>query len=76
MTVVVYTKTTCGPCVTLKRWLKSKDIMYEEKNLEENPELFQEMYAKTGLMSVPQTLIGDDVVCGPNFALLAKMLAQ
>lgn len=74
MPVTVYTKPTCGPCVTLKKWLNHKNINYIEKNVDESNEALNEMVAKTGFMSVPQTVIGDKVVTGPNFSLLSELL--
>lgn len=76
MPVVVYTKTTCAPCRTLKTWLKSKNIQYVERVVDIDPSAIEEMIANTGMMSVPQTVIGDQVVSGPNFALLTKLLTH
>ncbi|CAB4183374.1 GrxC Glutaredoxin and related proteins [uncultured Caudovirales phage] len=73
MTVTVYTRTTCGPCKTLKHWLKLKNIEFVEKNVEDEG-LLDEMLRKTGMMSVPQTLVGDRVVTGPHFSLLSELL--
>lgn len=73
MTVTVYTRTTCGPCKTLKHWLKLKNIEFVEKNIEDEI-LLDEMVQKTGMLSVPQTLIGDRVVTGPHFSLLSELL--
>lgn len=73
MPVTVYTKTTCAPCRTLKQWFKIKGIEFVEKNAEE-PEVFDEMVQKTGMMSVPQTVVGDRVITGPHFSLLSELL--
>ena len=73
MPVTVYTKTTCAPCRALKQWLKMKQIEFVEKNVEDAATL-SEMLEKTGFMSVPQTLVGDRVISGPNFSLLSELL--
>jgi len=73
MPVTVYTKTTCAPCRALKQWLKMKQIEYVEKNVEDATNL-NEMLQKTGFMSVPQTVVGDRVITGPNFSLLSELL--
>ena len=31
--VIVYSKTACGKCVFTKKWLESKGIPYEEKQI-------------------------------------------
>lgn len=73
MSVTVYTKTTCAPCRALKHWLKLKQIEFVEKNVEDATVL-DEMVKKTGFMSVPQTVVGDRVISGPNFSLLSELL--
>lgn len=71
--MTVYTKSTCAPCRTLKTWLDSKGVTYEEKNVED-PVNMQEMIDKTGMWSVPQTIVGDRVISGPHFSLLSELL--
>lgn len=69
----IYTRTTCGPCRTVKHWFKTKNVDYVEKNVED-PSVFEEMLQKTGMTTVPQTLVGDRVVTGPHFSLLSELL--
>jgi len=72
--ITVYTKTTCAPCQTLKYWLKSKNVQYEEKNLDKNPELLSELVDKTGMMMVPVVQIGDEIIQGLNLPLLSQKI--
>lgn len=74
MPITVYTKSTCAPCKTLKMWLNNKNVSFEERNVED-PAIFTEMVEKTGLMSVPQTIISGRVVSGPHFSLLNQLIS-
>lgn len=73
--ITVYTKTSCPPCRALKMFLNKKNIDYDEKNVEEHPHLVEEMIRKTGMLSVPQTVIGETVVSGPHFSRINELLA-
>lgn len=74
-TPIIYTRTTCGPCRTVKYWFKSKNIAYEEKNVDENPKLLDDIVKLSGMMVVPMVLIGETVVTGANIAQLSKLLS-
>lgn len=74
-TVKVYTRTTCAPCRTLKHWLKSKGVPYEEINVDEDPALMDLVIKQTGIQQVPMTQVGEDrFISGLNIALLANLL--
>ncbi|MEM6997586.1 MAG: glutaredoxin family protein, partial [Patescibacteria group bacterium] len=78
-TVTVYSTTHCGSCASLKKWLDSKGVEYQNVNLEERPELQAEVIAKSGSMQVPVTIIADtdgneQVVNGPKFADISSAL--
>lgn len=73
MSITVYTKPSCAPCKTLKLWLTRKGIDYQEKNVED-PGVLDEMVQKTGNLSVPQTVVDDKIVSGPNFGLLSSII--
>lgn len=74
MPVTVYTKPTCAPCQTLKKWLQMKKIEYVEKNVEDQSNFNEMLNITGGMMSVPQTKVGDRIVTGPNFSLLTELL--
>ena len=64
----------------VKRWLQSKQMTYEEINLDEHPERRQEVLEMSGAMTVPVTIVtkNDDskeVVVGWNLAKLAPSVA-
>lgn len=55
--ITIYSTTTCGFCKSLKSYLKSKDIKYDEKLADLDPKLAQELYERSGQLSVPFTII-------------------
>lgn len=74
MPVKVYTRTTCGPCRTLKHWLKTKNIPYEEINVDDDPKMVDEVIKLSGLQMVPLLVVGDRVISGLNLPLLSNLL--
>lgn len=76
----MYTTTTCAYCVMVKKWLQSKNLAYEEINLDEKPELRAEVTRISGGMTVPVTVVtkNDDtqeIVVGWNLAKLAPAVS-
>lgn len=77
--ITVFTTNTCAYCKMVKQFLTLKGKEYEVVNLDDNPEKRQELFEKTGAMTVPITLIKkddgmEDVVIGFNRARLAEVL--
>ncbi len=77
--ITVFTTNTCAYCKMVKQFLTLKGKDYKVVNLDENPEKRQELFEKTGAMTVPITLIEkdngmEDVVIGFNRARLAEVL--
>lgn len=78
--ITIYTTNTCAYCVMVKRWLSSKNMPYDEVNLDANPERAQEAIDISGQMAVPVTVVTQDnnnkvVVVGYNLAKLAPAVA-
>jgi glutaredoxin 3 len=61
---VVYTTTYCPYCQAAKKLLKKKGVEFEEINLDENPERWDECEKRSGRQTVPQIFIGDRHVGG------------
>ena len=55
--ISIYSTATCGYCKMLKSYLQSKNIAYEEKMADEDPNLARELYEKSGQLGVPFTII-------------------
>lgn len=63
--VLMYTKTVCPYCVRAKNLLKSKNISFEEINIESKPpEFYEKLKKQTGWMTVPQIFINDKMIGG------------
>lgn len=77
--ITVFTTNTCAYCAMVKKWLDSKGVKYEVVNLDDNPEKQQEIYEKSGALTVPVTLIEkedstEEVVIGYNLSRLASVV--
>ncbi len=62
--VVIYTKSHCPYCVRAKSLFDRKGIAYEEKFLDDKPEEYADLKKRTGMMTVPQIFINDQLVGG------------
>lgn len=58
--VVMYTTTTCPFCKMEKDYLNSKNIVFSEILVDENPQEAQKMIEISGQMGVPFTVITKD----------------
>ena len=78
--ITVFTTNTCAYCAMVKKYLDGKGIKYNVVNLDEQPEKQAEVYAKSGALTVPVTLVENEdnteqVVVGFNLPRLASVLA-
>ena len=62
--VKIYSKTTCPACVMAKDLLDKKGVKYEEIILDNKPTETQELMNKTGMRTVPQIFINDELIGG------------
>ena len=59
--VKVYTTATCPYCAKVKRYLKSKDVEFEELDIEKNPAAREACKKLTGIdWAVPVTTIDNE----------------
>lgn len=72
--ITVFTTNTCAYCKMVKQFLTMKGKEYEVVNLEENPEKRQELYEKTGALTVPITQVDDEYIIGWNRGRLAEVV--
>jgi glutaredoxin 3 len=64
MKVVIYTTDRCSFCVRVKMLLKARAIDFEEINVAGDPMAFVELAQKTGMMTLPQVMIGGKLIGG------------
>ncbi len=72
--ITVFTTKTCAYCKMVKQYLTLKGKEFEVVDLEEHPEKRQELFEKTGALTVPITQVGDDFVIGWNRQKFAEVL--
>lgn len=73
--VTIYTTNICPWCVKAKEFFKENNISYTEKNVQEKPDLANELLEKSGQMSVPVITIDDKVLIGFNKERIKKALS-
>ena len=71
--ITVYTTEPCSFCNRAKELLKKRGLEFEEVSLTKDPDGRTELAQKTGMMSFPQILIGNEVLGGYREALEADM---
>jgi len=57
--VVIYTQKTCGPCQEEKFWLQQNGISFEDRDIRENEQYFNEAI-NLGASMTPVTLIENE----------------
>lgn len=62
--VTIYTKESCPYCVQAKQLLKNKGVAFEEINLENKPDELMALKQRTGMRTVPQIFIGEELIGG------------
>ena len=72
--IKVFTTPICPYCVTLKEFLKSENIAFEEVDVSVNLEAQKEMVEKSGQMGVPVVDIDGEIVIGFDKERISKLL--
>ena len=62
--IIVYTTDPCSFCARVKQLLTQRGVAYEEINLSKDPQGRAELVERTGMLSFPQVVIGDEVLGG------------
>jgi len=81
--VVVYTTESCSYCTRVKMLLKAREIEFREENLAGRPEAVIELSERTGMMTLPQVVVGsvlvggyDETAAADQSGMLADLLAD
>jgi glutaredoxin 3 len=72
--ITIYTSPTCGYCHQVKQLLSSEGIEYKEVDVIDNPEVRDEIVEKTGHMTLPIIMNGEELIGG--YDDLAKLHAD
>ena len=70
--VTLYTTEPCGFCRQAKALLGKRGLSYDEINLARDAEGRAELATRTGMMTFPQVVIGDEVLGGFTELLSAE----
>jgi glutaredoxin 3 len=62
--ITVYTTEPCSFCARVKGLLKSHGLEFAEVNLTKDPGGRVELVRRTGMMSFPQVVVGDELLGG------------
>lgn len=62
--IVVYTTEPCSFCARVKGLLSAKGLNFSEVNLSKDPAGRVELASRTGMMTFPQVLVGDELLGG------------
>ena len=61
--ITVYTSTSCHYCHILKDYLDEKNVSFEEKNIDTDPQA-RTFLIKNRIMGVPAMYVGDTQIIG------------
>jgi glutaredoxin 3 len=64
MTVKVFSTPVCPYCHTLKEFLKSKSVVFEDIDVSKDPKLVDYLVEKSGQMGVPVVEIDGQMIVG------------
>jgi glutaredoxin 3 len=62
--ITIYTTEPCSFCIRVKQLLAARGLDYAEINLSKDPEGRAQLVERTGMLSFPQVVIGDEVIGG------------
>jgi len=69
--ITVYTTEPCSFCARVKGLLKARGLEFSEVDLSKDPAGRVELATRTGMMTFPQVLVGDELLGGYSETLTA-----
>lgn len=76
MQIKIYSTLNCPYCVMVKDFFKSKGLEYQDINVADDQNAFQEMVKKSGQMGVPVIDIDGNIIVGFNRPEIEKLLTK
>ena len=74
--VIIYSAPWCAFCKTEKQYLEHFGVAYEERDIESDPAIMQELVDKSGMQSVPVTDIDGTIIRGFDRAKIDATLQE
>ena len=74
--IIVYSTDPCSFCARAKDLLAKRGVAYEEINLAKDPAGREQLLGRTGMLSFPQIIVGEDVLGGFRELLMADQSGQ
>jgi glutaredoxin-like YruB-family protein len=72
--VRIFSTPSCAYCITLKEYLKDKNISFENIDVSQDQDALNEMVEKTGQMGVPVIDIDGKIIIGFDKEEINKLL--
>ena len=72
--VKIFSTPTCPYCVTLKEFLKERNIEFEDIDVSQDEKARDEMVEKSGQMGVPVVDINGEIVVGFDRGKISQLL--
>ena len=72
--IKVYTTPACPYCITLKEFLKQKNIEFEDIDVSKDQKALEEMIKKSGQMGVPVIDMDGQIIVGFDKEKICKIL--
>jgi glutaredoxin 3 len=69
--IIIYTTDPCSFCARVKGLLEARGLEFSEVNLSKDPAGRVELASRTGMMSFPQVLVGEELLGGFSETLTA-----
>jgi glutaredoxin-like YruB-family protein len=73
--VILYSQPGCPPCFAAKNYLKSKNVAFEYKDVQADPQAFRELLDLNS-RSTPTLVVGTEVMIGFDPARLDALLNE
>jgi len=73
--VILYSQPGCPPCFAAKRYLQSKGITFEYKDIQADPQALRELMEMKS-QSTPTLVVGSEILIGFDPQQLDALLAK
>jgi len=74
--VIIYTTSQCPYCKITREYFQTRDISYQERNVEEDGDAFAEMIQRSGQMSVPVIEVSNTMLIGFDGQRLDELMSN